>query len=836
MSHQKNAVIDPVCGMEVSEDSEHSLTHQEKTYYFCCPKCKAKFEQSIEDGDVEKYLNPEKKSCCSGGHSGQLVELGSFDQASSNSESNSDSRYYCPMCPSVKSDQPGDCPECGMALEKNPAYQESRSGKVTYVCPMHPEITSDEPGSCSICGMDLEPQVASPEEEDDPELKSMTVRFWVALALTVPLFILSMSMMAGFDLLESFTHETHLWTQLILSTPVVFYCGWPFLVRCAKSFKSGNMNMFTLIGIGTGTAYLYSLFAMLFPEQIPSTFKKEGSIPVYFEASAMITTLVLLGQVLELKARKKTSGAIRELFSLVPDTARRIEDGIETEVKIDEIKNGDVLRIVPGDKIPVDGKIISGKSTVDESMITGEPVPVEKGEEDSVIGGTVNQTGSFEMSAEKVGRETVLSQIISLVAEAQRSRAPIQKVVDQVAGYFVPAVILASVLTFIAWAIFGPDESRMAFAVVNAVSVLIIACPCALGLATPMSIMVGVGRGANEGILYRNAEAIESLEKIDHLIVDKTGTLTKGKPEVVNIETFGDLSENDLLAFAAAVETKSEHPLGLAIRQAAEKKELSVPELSDFESTTGGGVMGSAEGKRILVGNASLMKAHDVEGLEEAGKKENEMSRDGNSVIYLAIDNKLSGLLAINDPLKSTSKEAVAALQELGIEVTLLTGDNENAAKAIADKVNISDVHARMTPENKHDKVKALIDQGKKVAMAGDGINDAPALAAATVGIAMGTGTDVAMESSMITLVKGDLKAIEKAIELSQATMKNIRQNLFFAFIYNTLGVPIASGILYPFFGILLSPIIAAAAMSMSSVSVISNALRLGYTKLGSPE
>jgi Cu+-exporting ATPase len=584
--------------------------------------------------------------------------------------------------------------------------------------------------------------------------------------------------------------------------------------------------------MGTGAAYLFSLFAMLFPHFIPEAFREHGAIPVYFEAAAMITALVLLGQVLELRARKQTSGAIRELMSLAPDTARVVRDGEERIVPLDEVQSGDILRIVPGDKVPVDGTVTSGSSSVDESMITGEPVPVKKSDGDSVIGGTVNQTGSFEMRADKVGSETTLSRIVDMVANAQRSRAPIQRIADTVSGYFVPAVIAVAVITFILWAWLGPAESRLAYALVNAVAVLIIACPCALGLATPMSIMVGVGRGAKEGVLIKDAESLEALEAVDYLIVDKTGTLTEGRPRITDIVTLIDIDESELLSLAAGVEQRSEHPLAEAVVRAAKDRELTVPEVTEFDSITGGGVHGSVRDRNILIGKPSLLKERGISGVDEAKSQADEFRAKGGTVILVAVDQRLAGLLAVTDPIKESTPDAVKTLHQLGLKVAMLTGDNEVTGKTVAHDLNIDDFRADLSPQDKHDRINELKTSGNKVAMAGDGINDAPALAASDVGIAMGTGTDVAIESAGVTLVKGDLRGIEKAIRLSRATMKNIRQNLFFAFIYNILGVPIAAGILYPFFGILLSPMLAAAAMSLSSVSVIANALRLRSQQL----
>ncbi|MCA9111472.1 MAG: copper-translocating P-type ATPase [Planctomycetaceae bacterium] len=675
--------------------------------------------------------------------------------------------------------------------------------------------------------MDLEPKSVSSEEEDDPELTSMTRRFWVAVVLTVPLFVLAMAPMVGLPVDHWIGREFSRWLQLALATPVVLWCGWPFLVRAVRSLQTGNLNMFTLIAMGTGAAYLFSLFAMLFPQFIPETFQQHGTIPVYFEAAAMITALVLLGQVLELRARKQTGGAIRELMSLASDTARVIRDGEEQVVPLEDVKVGDSIRIVPGDKIPVDGTILSGNSRVDESMITGEPVPVKKSTGDEVIGGTVNQTGSFEMRAEKVGSETTLARIVEMVAGAQRSRAPIQRIADTVAGYFVPTVIAVSILTFGLWAWLGPSESRLAYALVNAVAVLIIACPCALGLATPMSIMVGVGRGAKEGVLIKDAESLETLETVNYLIVDKTGTLTEGRPELTQIVPLSDVEESQLLSWAAGVEQRSEHPLAEAIVRAARERQMNLPDVEGFDSITGGGVSGRVETHDVLIGKSSLLQEQGVSGVSEAETKADELRSEGATVILVAVDGQLAGLLSVQDPVKQSTPAAVRALHELGLKVGMLTGDNAVTAKKVAEQLGIDEFQAGVSPEDKHNRVRELKAQGMKVAMAGDGINDAPALAAADVGIAMGTGTDIAIESAGVTLVKGDLRGIEKAIRLSRATMRNIRQNLFFAFVYNSLGVPIAAGILYPFFGILLSPMIAAAAMSMSSVSVISNALRL---------
>ncbi len=825
------AAIDPVCGMTVDEGQAPSAIHEGETYYFCCEHCLRKFTDS-----PGTYLSADAAptagsgSCC---HPEVLTLETAFPRASSG-ETSSASRYICPMCPEAGSDEPGDCPTCGMALERNPSFRSGSPSKTVYTCPMHPEIEQDQPGSCPICGMDLEPKTiaAEDDDEDDGELTSMTRRLGVAVALSVPVVLLAMAPMVGIPVGQWIGVGLSRWMQLVLSTPVVLWCGWPFFVRGVRSLQTGHLNMFTLIGMGTGAAYAFSLFAVLFPQLIPESFKEQGSVPIYFEAAAMITALVLLGQVLELRARKQTGGAIRALLSLAPDTARVIRDGEEHVVPLDEVQVGETLRIVPGDKIPVDGTVTDGSSSVDESMITGEPLPVQKGKGDTVIGGTVNQTGSFEMRAEKVGSETTLSRIVEMVAHAQRSRAPIQKIADRVSGYFVPAVIAVSVITFAAWAWLGPDEARLATALVNAVAVLIIACPCALGLATPMSIMVGVGRGALEGVLIKDAESLETLETVDYLLVDKTGTLTEGRPVLsetilLGDAVLGDIDEAELLSLAAAVEQQSEHPLAQAVVRATRERDIAIPKADEFDSVTGGGVRGMVNGRRVLIGKPSLLKESGVNGIDDAQQRANELRRQGSTVIHVAVDGGLAGLLAVSDPIKASTPDAVRDLHALGLKIAMLTGDNEVTARAVADQLHLDDVRANVSPQDKHDRVQQLKAEGYRVAMAGDGINDAPALAAADVGIAMGTGTDVAIESAGVTLVKGDLRGIEKAIRLSRATMKNIRQNLFFAMIYNALGVPIAAGILYPFFGILLSPMIAAAAMSLSSVSVITNALRL---------
>jgi P-type Cu+ transporter len=700
-----------------------------------------------------------------------------------------------------------------------------------YICPMHPQIRQVGPGNCPICGMALEPEVASLDTPPNPELVDMTRRFWIGLALAVPPVVLEMGghLVGGHGLIDQTLSN---WIQLVFATPVVLWAGWPFFVRGWQSLVTRNLNMFTLIAIGTGVAYVYSLIGTIAPDIFPATFRgHDGAVAVYFEAAAVITVLVLLGQVLELRAREATSGAIKALLELAPKTARRLsEDGADHEVEIDSLKVGDRLRVRPGEKVPVDGVILEGRSSLDESLMTGESMPVTREAGGKVIAGTLNQSGGFVMRADKVGRDTLLSQIVKMVADAQRSRAPIQRLADQVAGWFVPAVIAVAAIAFVAWALFGP-EPRMAFGLVAAVSVLIIACPCALGLATPMSIMVGVGRGAQAGVLIKNAEALERMEKLDTLVVDKTGTLTEGKPRVVATIAATGFQEADILRLAASVERASEHPLADAIVRAANEKNLDLSKVEEFDSPTGKGATGRVDGKTVVLGNSSFLTSLGIEteSLNEQGER---LRSDGATVINIAVDGKLAGLFAIADPVKASTPDALKALAAEGIKVIMLTGDNRTTANAVARKLGIADVEAEVLPDQKSAVVAKLQKARRIVAMAGDGVNDAPALAAADVGIAMGTGTDVAMESAGITLLKGDLGGIVRARRLSQATMSNIRQNLFFAFIYNAAGIPIAAGILYPHFGILLSPIIAAAAMALSSVSVVGNALRLRVMRL----
>ena len=705
---------------------------------------------------------------------------------------------------------------------------------VKYTCPMHPEIIRDGPGTCPKCGMALEPMAPQADwVEDDTELNDMTRRLWVAASLSLPLFVLAMApMVPGVTLPHWLASELN-WIGLVLATPVVLWAGWPFFLRAVQAVGHRTANMFTLIALGVGSAWGFSVVATLAPDLFPAGFRdSHGILPTYFEAAGVIVTLVLLGQVLELRARRQTSSAIRALLDLTPKTARRIRpDGSDEDIPLGEVRIGDRLRVRPGEKIPVDGDVIEGGSSVDESMITGEPIPVSKGPKDAVIGGTMNTTGGFVMTATRVGSETLLARIVALVGEAQRSRAPIQKLADVVAGWFVPAVVAAALVTFGVWAAFGPSPS-LAHALVNAVAVLIIACPCALGLATPMSIMVGVGRGAREGVLIKNAEALELLEKVDTVVVDKTGTLTEGKPKLVTIETGSGFDPNDVLRLAAALEKGSEHPLAAAIVTGASERQITISAVDGFDTVPGKGVRGKVEGKAVLLGNRAMMADASVGGMDVLATKADALRAEGQTVIFVAVDGKLAGLLGIADPIKPTTFEAVSQLHAAGLTIVMLTGDNRVTAEAVGKKLGIDRVIAEVLPDQKGEAIRKLQAEGRVVAMAGDGINDAPALATANVGIAMGTGTDVAMESAGVTLVKGDLRGIAKARGLSAAVMRNIRQNLFFAFVYNVAGIPIAAGILYPVFGLLLSPIIAAAAMSLSSVSVIANALRLRTVKV----
>jgi len=802
--------IDPVCRMEVAEDSKFVRHYKGVDYRFCSEKCLKKFSASPASYQNSNHqCQHDKKHTVT---------------------TDPDAIYFCPMCPGQEQKGPGVCKQCGMALE--PMATPTLAQKTEYVCPMHPEIVSDAPGSCPKCGMALEARTIEASDEN-PELDDMSRRFKVSAVLATPIFILAMVADLMPQWLPSGLSMTAVqWIEFVLATPVVLWGGWPFFERMVLSVKTWNLNMFTLIGLGVGVAWIYSMVALVVPDIFPPVMQMEGGlVDVYFEAAAVITALVLLGQVLELRARSRTNEAIKLLLGMAPKTARRVsDDGTEEDVPLESVQAGDVLRIRPGEKVPVDGVVIEGESHVDESMVTGEPVPVGKSTSDKLIGATVNGNGSLLMKAEKVGADTLLAQIVNMVADAQRSRAPIQKMADTVAGYFVPVVVVIALVAFVAWLLIGP-EPRLAHAVVNAVAVLIIACPCALGLATPISIMVGTGRGATAGVLIKNAEALEVMEKINTVIVDKTGTLTEGKPTLTTIKSFGDMDEDQLLRVVASVERASEHPLAEAIVAAANKRNLQPEFIEGFTAVTGMGVSALVGDKVVQLGNAKLMERNRIEVVHV-----NELAEGhqlgGETIMYLAIDGVLEGVLGVSDPIKYSTPNAIQELHNENIEVVMLTGDNKNTAAAVAEKLGIDRFEADVLPDQKAAVVKKLQEEGKIVAMAGDGINDAPALAQAHVGIAMGTGTDVAMESAGVTLVKGDLTGIVRAVKLSRATMKNIRQNLFFAFIYNSAGVPVAAGVLYPVFGILLSPIIAAAAMSFSSVSVITNALRLRRVRL----
>ena len=760
---------DPVCGMEVDKENAVTADRDGTTYYFCCEHCRRSFLESRGEAAADEDPQPE-------------------GQAESRAGTGA---YICPMCDGVASDTRGACPKCGMALERNTAS-------------------------------------VGEEDDDDNEVRDMTRRLWGSLAFGVPVFVIAMSGMVGIRFLS---YAVTKWIELALATPVVLWGGSIFFRRGWQSIVNRSLNMFSLIALGTGTAYVYSVVAVIVPGIFPPSFRTDGHVAIYFEAAAMITVLVLVGQVLELRARRRTSSAVRELLELAPARARVVRDGEEQDVPVEEVRIDDRLRVRPGEKIPVDGTVVDGDSSVDESMITGEPLPVDKGEGDTVTGGTLNTSGTFEMKAEKVGSDTVLSQIVDMVTAAQRSRAPIQRVADVVAAYFVPAVLGVAVIAFVVWALVGP-EPRMAYALVTAVSVLIVACPCALGLATPMSIMVGVGRGASDGVLIKEAENLEAMEKVDTLIVDKTGTLTEGKPRVARIQTADDFAEEQVLHLAASVEHYSEHPLAAAVAAAAEERGVALSDAEQFASETGGGVSAAVDGKPVLVGQESFLREANTGGMEGLRDTVDKWQEEGRTVIWVAAEGGARGVLALEDPVKKTTPEAVEQLHRCGLDIVMVTGDNERTARTVADELGIDRVVAGVAPQDKHKEVEKLQQQGHRVAVAGDGINDAPALAAADVGIAMGSGTDVAIESAGITLVRGDLRGIGRAVMLSRQVMRNIRQNLFFAFVYNSVGIPIAAGVLYPFFGILLSPMIAAAAMSLSSVSVVSNALRLRKTTL----
>jgi len=798
-------VKDPVCGMMVNpRTAKHRATHNGEEYFFCCAGCATKFQAA-----PEKYLHPAAKPALA---------------VTAKSESTSGGKYVCPMCPEVSATKPESCPKCGMALERDVPLAVG----VTYTCPMHPEIERPGPGVCPICGMALEPRTVA-ASDDNPELRAMSRRFWVSVVLTAPLLVIAMSAMSA--RVSAMMSALALgWLEFALATPVVLWGGWPFFQRGWASIVNRSANMFTLIALGSGAAYLFSAFSMLFPQLLPASGGMDGAPPVYFEAAAGIITLVLLGQVLELRARSRTGSALRALLDLAPKTARRIRDGQDEDVRLDQVQVGDKLRVRPGEKIPVDGSVLEGATAVNEAMVTGESMPVEKSAGSSVIGATLNQTGSFIMRADRVGSDTLLAQIVQMVGQAQRSRAPVQRVADRVASYFVPAVVAIAVVTFVAWYLLGPSP-HFSHALVNAVAVLIIACPCALGLATPIAVMVGTGRGAQAGVLIRNAEALESLEKVDTLVVDKTGTLTEGKPQLESVVAAPGVDESELVRLVASVEQASEHPLADAIVSAAKSNGWKLEQPANFASLPGLGLSGTVSGKKILAGNDALFARNRID-TSPLRTQAGDMRSKGQTVIMVAIDGKLAGVLGIADALRATTPVAMNDLRAEGLRIVMLTGDSRSTAQAVAARLGITEFQAEVLPDQKAAVIKKLQSEGRKVAMTGDGVNDAPALAQADVGIAMGTGADVAKETGGITLVRGDLSGIVRARRLSEATMSNIRQNLFFAFIYNLLGVPIAAGVLYPFFGILLSPVLAAAAMSLSSVSVITNSLRLRNVKL----
>jgi Cu+-exporting ATPase len=801
--HPATEVVDPVCGMTIDPaDAVGTVEHRGKTYYFCAGSCLERFRE-----DPEAFV----------GDTRPQVEVAPG------------ATYVCPMDPEVRQSEPGACPKCGMALE--PDLSTVPAMRVEYTCPMHPEIVRAEPGSCPICGMALEPRTVGLDESPNPELVDMTRRFRIGALLGAPVFVLTMAdMFTGPGLGGRVDLRWTNWLGLVLSTPVVWWAGWPFFERGWASIVNRSPNMFTLIALGVGAAFAYSAAATVAPQLFPAGFQMNGVVETYFDTAVVITVLVLLGQVLELRARSRTSAAIRALLGLAPKTARRIRDGVEEDIPLPHVAVGDLLRVRPGEKVPVDGTVVEGHTSIDESMVTGEPIPVEKEAGSPVTGGTVNGTGTVVMRAERVGNDTLLAQIVRMVGDAQRSRAPIQKLADRVAAWFVPSVVIVALLAFAAWSIWGP-EPRLALALVSAVAVLIIACPCALGLATPMAIMVGTGRGAQAGVLIKNAEALQRLEDVDTLVVDKTGTLTEGKPKLEQVVAAGATREEDLLRLAAGLEQGSEHPLAAAIVAAARARGVRVPEVSGFESHTGMGVTGRVEGREIALGNAALMQREQID-IAPFATRADDLRRDGATVMFVAIDRTRAGLLAVADPIKASTREAIEMLHQEGLRIVMVTGDNRTTADAVARQLGVDDVRADVLPAQKREIVQQLQREGRRVAMAGDGINDAPALAEASVGIAMGTGTDVAMESAGITLVKGDLRGIARARRLSRATMRNVRQNLFLAFIYNALGVPVAAGVLYPFVGLLISPIWASAAMTLSSVSVIANALRLRHAEL----
>ena len=808
--------VDPVCGMTV-DPATNTISHEHagRTYYFCSGGCRAKFQ-----ADPDRFLNPPPEA----------AEPPSASAKASADTPGTSIWFTCPMDLEVRESEPGACPKCGMALEAE-LGADAMIPTVEYTCPMHPEVVRDEPGSCPRCGMALEARTVDPTVQPNPELDDMTRRFWIGAAIGFPVFVLAMAEMAlGERVSQTIGRATSNWLQLVFATPVVLWAGRPFFERAWASLVNRSPNMFTLIGLGVGSAYLYSVAATVAPGLFPEGFRMAGGVEPYFDTAVVIIVLVLLGQVLELRARGRTGAAIRALLGLAPATARRVSDRAEEDVPLAAVHPGDLLRIRPGEKVPVDGVVVEGMSAVDESMLTGEPLPVEKTAGAKLVGATMNGTGTLLMRAERVGAETLLAQIVTMVSEAQRSRAPIQRLADRLAAFFVPAVVTIAVLAFIGWSVWGP-EPRLALALLSSVAVLIIACPCALGLATPMAVMVGTGRGAASGVLIKDAEALETLERVDTLIVDKTGTLTEGKPAVTAVVPVDGVEAEELVRVAAALERGSEHPLAGAITQAAKDRGITVPEATDFQAEVGRGVTGTVEGRPVLLGTGALLEQRGLDTVA-LGARSDELRRDGQTVVYLAIGDALAGLLGVSDPVKRTTAEAIRQLRDEGLRVVMATGDNRVTAEAVASKLGIDDVVAEVLPADKQRIVAERQQAGEVVAMAGDGINDAPALAEAAVGIAMGTGTDVAIESAGITLVRGDLRSIVQARRLSRATMRNIRQNLFLAFIYNGVGVPVAAGVLYPVLGLLVSPMWASAAMTLSSLSVILNALRLRRLEL----
>jgi Cu+-exporting ATPase len=829
---------DPVCGMSVDPlRAAAQVEHENKNYFFCGKGCAEKFRAAPEamlardlERQAAKAVAAATAAQSNGSH--DLIQPSAPTQLTTKSApATSAAIYTCPMDPEIRQNHPGACPKCGMALESEvPLVPTSR---IEYTCPMHPEIVRPGPGACPICGMALEPRTVTSAEPPNPELALMSRRFWVCAALTLPVLILGMAdMLPGMPLMHVLSPSTVQWIEFILATPVVLWGAWPFFERGWRSIVTRSLNMFTLIAIGTGAAYLFSVAALLAPRLFPPAFRTaEGTLPVYFEAAAAITTLVLLGQYLELRARSQTSNAIRALLNLAPKTARLVRtDGTEIDVPLEHVQIGDRLRVRPGEKIPVDGVVLDGESSIDESLMSGEPIPVEKNPGSKVTGATVNGTGTFVMRAERVGSETTLAQIVRMVSQAQRSRAPVQQLADKVAGYFVPAVLVVAVITFILWAAFGPAPG-IPHGLINAVAVLIIACPCALGLATPMAIMVGTGRGAQSGILLKNAEALERLEKVDTVVVDKTGTLTEGKPQVASIVAAPNATDDEVLRVAAALENASEHPLAAAVLRAAAGKKITATPVTNFHAITGKGITATLDGHDAALGNRAHFAQLGI-ALGDLDAKAAALESDGQTVIFVALGGFALGLIAVADPVKESTVPAIAALRKDNVRVVMLTGDSRPTAQALARKLGIDDFQAEVLPDQKAAVIKKLQSEGRIVAMAGDGVNDAPALTQADVGIAMGTGTDVALESAGITLLKGDLGGIARARHLSEATMRNIRQNLFFAFAYNSVGIPIAAGLLYPFFHLLLSPIFASAAMTFSSLSVIANALRLRRVQL----